>query len=240
MDERWIAEFEKIGSFLILPAFEGDPVKRLEQKNKFLSGEIDNPEFDYPRIDLQGLENNETALLKLKQEIRSQETVTAVRLAYQWAINEKIAEIRMLKETARGNMHRFNRWSRFVNGEPSPEIFQYITSLARDERDKCRNSVDPAVLALVAEVDELLPVSDKKLEVSLPPTDKEIADVKAFTEKKMGPLIALTGGMEGNLDRDQVRQACDQALKVIKADGWRAVIEEGSRVSIMVDPQEKR
>ncbi len=108
-DTKWSDEFEKAGSFLILPSFEGDPVHRQEEKKKFLAGDAPNPEFDYPKIDVLALAKNEGDLLRLKREVKSREGTDAVRLAYQWAINEKIAEIRMLQATARGDMRRFDR-----------------------------------------------------------------------------------------------------------------------------------
>ncbi len=238
-DERWSQKFEELGIFTVLPSFEGDPVHRQDLKGKFLAGEIDNPEFDYPNVGLEQLATREKLWLQLKQEIKSHESVDAVRLAYRWAINEKIAEIRMLQATARGDMRRFDRWARFVNGEPSPEIFHYIVGLAHQEREKLQENPDPAVQALMEEVDQLLPAPAKKLEFSSLPTEAEISRLKEFTEKKMGPLIALAGGGEGTLNRDQIQAACDQALAVIKADGWKTVLEQGSRITVMVNPEEK-
>ena len=79
------------------------------------AGEIENPTLDYPKLDKEQLEQRDTNLLALKEKIIDQEfpgdeKMETVKQVYRWKINEKLAEIRMLKAAASDDMRRFQKY----------------------------------------------------------------------------------------------------------------------------------
>jgi hypothetical protein len=85
--------FKEFGAMQAYEYLDGDKAAREVQKKSFLSGEIENPKLDYPKIDLSLLESRENQLLDLKADILKDEPNETVKQVYRWKINEKIAEI---------------------------------------------------------------------------------------------------------------------------------------------------
>ena len=123
LDKEWYRRFVEEGSFQAYEYLDGDKAFRDEEKRKFLAGETENPTLDYPKIDREQLGAREEALLSLKKDVLARESDPTVKQVYRWRINEKLAEVRLLRATADGDMERFARYSKFVYGEPSKEIF---------------------------------------------------------------------------------------------------------------------
>lgn len=59
----------------------------------------------------------------LKNDILAQETNLAVKRAYLRKVAEKLAEVRMLRATLVGDDQTFQKYTEFVYGKPSPEVF---------------------------------------------------------------------------------------------------------------------
>ena len=140
MDERWYDRFAEAGSFQAYEYLDGDKEFRDLQKEKFLNGEMENPELDYPKIDPDKLLRDEENLLELKSDILNEEENETLQQAYRWKINEKVAEVRMLRAVHDGDMRRFKKYSEFVYGKPSPEIFSYTVSRLNDNINEFSNS----------------------------------------------------------------------------------------------------
>ncbi len=152
LDTQWYERFEKFGAFQAYEYLDGDKKIREEQKNKFLSGEIENPALDYPKIDLEKLITIENELIQLKVDIKDQEMNEVVKQAYIWRINEKIAETRMLTSAGKGDMKWFQRWSKFVYGSPSPEVFAYTIQSLRESISTSLSSNNEQIVRIVEEL----------------------------------------------------------------------------------------
>ncbi len=131
VDAKWYPQFEEAGAFEDYEFLGGDKAHRNEQKMQFMAGEIANPTLDYPKLDIDNLNNREKILLELKYRILEEEPNEIIKQSYRWKINEKIAEIRMLRATASGDMRRFQRYSEFIYGKPSLDVFVYTLNNLR-------------------------------------------------------------------------------------------------------------
>lgn len=240
LDIKWYGRFKEAGAFQDIEFFEGDSEHRANQKNKFLAGEIENPQFDYPDAKPEILQQKEKDLLNLKNEILEQEPNEVVKQAYRWKINEKLAETRMLKATASGDMRRFKRYADFIYGKPSKDVFSYVVDLARSDTDRFADSDDPQEKKVAEDVRAILPQNLERAVAFTPPEQSDVDTLREFTERKMGNLIALTGGGEEQLNREQIGQAFEEAFKVVGADNWQVVIDTGSRVTMAVNQAQEK
>lgn len=114
LDAKWYSRFEEIGSFQAYEYFNGNSNIRNTQKESFLNGEIENPDLDYPLLDVDRINTIESSLMDLKQDILDHEPNEIVRNVYRWKINEKVAELRMMKSSHNGDMRRFERYSKYI------------------------------------------------------------------------------------------------------------------------------
>ena len=137
LDDKWYEKFREIGSFEAFQYLDGDKQFREQEKKKFLEGKSDNPNLDYPKLDLAELGKKEKQLRELRREVRNNEQNPIVNQLYRWKINEKIAEVEMLRATVTGKMRNFRRYSNFFYGKPSPEIFAYTLQSMEIEIKDC-------------------------------------------------------------------------------------------------------
>lgn len=237
LDGEWYKRFKEIGAFQAYEYFDGNSTTRTEEKKAFLSGEKRNPDLDYPLLDEGELLTRDAALQKLKAEILEQEKNEVVKNVYRWRLNEKIAENRLLLAAATSDMRRFRRYSEFIYGRPSKEIFHYTLSNVRSELEHYIN--DP-------NGNELLQRESSALLQDLPKNEvtniKELSSsnlemVKSQTEKDLGKILHLPDSGE-DLKDEEIRDAFERALQILSAEGWVAVIDP-KRDGVSVN-QEKR
>ncbi len=136
LDDKWYERFENVGSFSDYSYLNGEKNFRENQKNKFISGEIENPSLDYPDLETFNFDERESALLQLKNEIIKEEKNEVVGQIYRWKINEKLAELRMLKKAKIGDDRNFARYSKFIYGQPEKEIHEYTLSQLKNTVNK--------------------------------------------------------------------------------------------------------
>lgn len=243
LDEEWYSRFEPIGSFSVHEYLDGNKQYREKQKRRFLSGEIDNPKLDYPKIDLEELSEREVSLLQLKKDIIDQEENETVRRAYRWRINEKIAEVRMLRAASLGDMRRFGRYSEFVYGKPSLEIFYYTLNKLRETTSSQLFSSNPDIQEAAQGLLSLLPADlpEKKLDSSLGlPGETEVARARERTLIEMGRLIDIEAGEKGGkYSADEIRDIFQAALNNLQAEGWQVVVDTSSKSGISVDQEQR-
>lgn len=240
LDTKWWEEFRQIGLFEAFDLLEGNGNYREEQKKAFLSGEIENPTLDYPKIDLEKLNNLEGSLLDLKQRIIQEEVNPAVREAYRWKINEKIATLRMLRATAQGDMRRFSRWSEFIYGRPSLEIFTFTVAEIREEALEALNdpSQSEETKQAAQKLLEVLPQLEAP-EITLPES-QVFEQAKQNTEMILKKLVPQLPELE-EFDAPLIQEAFEEALEKLQAEGWRVIIDEQSGktgISVVQENQE--
>ncbi len=89
LDESWYAQFEKIGGFQAYEYLDGDRQKRELEKQAFLIGEKENPDLDYPLLNIEDIARREEALLNLKNLVLGGEKNEVVKQVYRWKIKRK-------------------------------------------------------------------------------------------------------------------------------------------------------
>lgn len=242
-DKEWFEAFKNAGGALeAFDYLEGEKPVREEQKTKFEAGEIENPILDYPKLNVQDLENRDTELSNLKQQIVSEkfqpeEKMEIVQQVYRWKINEKLAEVRMLKAAANGDMRRFQRYSEFVYGKPSPEIFAYTSQSIKNILKTYAQSPNQALQKAAQELDTLLISPEGAEKIALP--DQEVfAVAREKTIAELGSLIMLPEST-GEFASGDIKTAFETAISQAKIDGWKVVVKaNAANVSVSQERKE--
>ncbi|MCD6422162.1 DUF1704 domain-containing protein [bacterium] len=241
-DTRWWEEFRQVGLFEAFEFLEGDKDYRNQQKEAFLRGEIENPTLDYPELNPEELRQREERLLYLKQRILEEEPNPVVKQAYRWKINEKIATLRMLRATLEGDMRRFRRWSEFIYGKPSPEIFAYTVNEIRQEVAKVLQ--DPEATPEQKEAGErLLQLLPQVEDISIPLPDEEtFRYAQRASANLLRRLVPSLPELE-KFDAQLIQEAFSEALQRLQAEGWKVIIDEKSSktgIAVSQETQEVR
>ncbi len=216
LDDKWYKRFKNIAAFQDYEYLTGNKKYRDEQKGKFLSGEIDNPRLDYPELDKLNFKQKEVELLNLKNEILNNEKDKLIRQIYRWKLNEKIAEIRMLKATKVGDDKRFSRYSRFIYGKPEKEIYEYTLSQAKKMIDKKMFDHDP-------DISESAKKINTELFEALMNNESEIN----FSSYKITKLKSIKGNIE--YSAKEIKQVFQEALENYQLSGWSVIVDEKGR-----------
>lgn len=236
LDEKWYSQFEKIGSFQAYEYLDGDKKKREEEKQAFLAGEKENPELDYPLLSLEDIANREAALLSLKESILNEEGNEVVKQVYRWKLNEKIAENRLLGAAATGDQRRFKRYSEFIYGKPSPEIFLYSLERVRRLTKKADESGNEEIQALGKDLAQLLP-TEEGFPVALPSSETQTAAREATLES-VGDLVNIKAAPDQQFSAEEIKTLFEGALQELSAEGWVVVINP-NKSGISVNQEKK-
>lgn len=236
LDTRWFQRFAEAGNFQAYEYFAPENDDGAEQKKAFLDGDAVNPLFDYSRIDLERFRDAEAKLRTLKQEISEHEPNEGVRLAYKYRINEKLAEILLVKAAAAGDMRNFDRFTRFVYGEPSKEIFAMTMGEVRTTIDQAMASGNADAMQSASRLAELVVVSEAPPDIASPSAEVFLG-VKGETVAEFEH--ALPAGVEGPFSAEQIRDAFDSALKSLGVEGWTVLTIESSTTAVNTS-QERR
>lgn len=236
LDEKWYSQFEKIGSFQAYEYLDGDKQKREAEKQAFLAGEKENPELDYPLLKLEDIAGRETALLALKEAVSNEEENMVVRQVYQWKLNEKIAENRLLKAAATGDQRRFKRYSEFIYGKPSPEIFSYSLEKVRHVVKKASASEDQEIQELGKTLVQLLPIDDGR--PAVPPSKEDQDLAREATLESVGDLINIEADPNQVFSTEEIKALFERALRQLEAEGWIVCINP-NKGGISVNQEKK-
>jgi hypothetical protein len=239
LDDEWFSRFEEIGSFQAYEYFNGEAGARNTQKEAFLSGEIENPDLDYPLLDIETINNIESSLMRLKQDILEQETNEIVCNVYRWKINEKVAELRMMKSSHNGDMRRFERYSKYIYGKPSDEVFQYTIYNLNNKISKALDSDNPDI-KVAAEI-LMQTLGELDIETTHPdistPSDDTVELARVQTKREFNNILNIPLE-DGKYDSNSIRNAFEEALRESNADGWEAIIVDNS-TSISTNQEQK-
>ena len=227
LDEKWYSSFEKIGAFQDFEYLTGKKEHREDQKQKFISGEIENPELDYPELETFDFSSKEQSLLELKRAVITTEPNETLNQLYRWKINEKIADLRMLQATKNGNDKKFSRYSKFIYGEPDREIFEYTISQIKSVVDKQLFSEDADIKNAAERLNKnLFDALANNANTIFP----ENFDIPATQNKKE----------EKEYSTEEIRAAFENFLKEKAVDGWKVVVDTSGRFTSLNISQDKK
>lgn len=240
LDAQWYERFEAVAAFQAYEYLDGDKDARAAQKKAFLSGEIRNPTLDYPKIDPAKLVAIEEALDALQRDIDLNETNDIVKQVYRWRINEKIGELRVLSAAANGKMRQFKRYSEFVYGTPSPEVFAYTVQNLKDATAPQVHSEDSIIAAAAQDLVAVLPTDLKAESIGGLPSEVEVGTVRTQTLSELSRLLPESARLpDEKLSAGDIKIIFDQALLHLQADGWTVVLDTSSKTGISVDQEKK-
>jgi hypothetical protein len=224
-DDLWYKRFKSIGAFQDYEYLTGKKEYRDEQKRKFLSGEVEDPHLDYPELDKFDFDQKESRLLLLKKDILAQEQNEVLKQLYRWRINEKLAELRMLKATRASDDKKFVKYSKFIYGKPEKEIYEYTIYQIKQVIDQKMFDADPEISAaakrLNAELFEAFMNNDNVID----PKNFNLPGTKSTLEEK-------------EYSADEIKGAFEDYLVKHRIDSWQVVVEkEGTGIHVS---QEKK
>lgn len=246
LDQNIYEKFKEIGSFQAYEYFEDAKKSRDADKALFLASREGNPTLQYPKLNLEKLTEQEAWLKALRKEVGAHPDAL-VKQVYVWRINEKLAENRLLQAAAKGDMKYFARYSKFVYGEPSPDVFRYTVQRIRAAVEKTRQSdqesQDPIHVAAGA-VLALLPETPTVSFAALP-SEETIQRATERTQKDVGDLLLLPEGMDrsADLQATDIQALFSQALNKVQGERqgeWKVVIDNTSSKTGISVSQEKQ
>ncbi len=222
LDEELYGKFSEL-YFDDYEYLSGSPQFRNEQKKLFLAGEIRNPELDYPRLVAFDFVGREAAMIALKEESIRHEN-RAVSQAYQWRINEMLAQLRMLRATYDKDDRQFARYSEYVYGRPSETVFEYDKAQYHRVRDKALASGDSERISAANELEGLLGDMSRRLQRSN--FSEAFPNAAGIDIEKVSAKEALALFIE--------------AVKELGLDEWSVVLDEsGERTDFSVSQEYK-
>ncbi|HAI74027.1 MAG TPA: hypothetical protein DCS28_03420 [Candidatus Moranbacteria bacterium] len=224
-DDKWYERFEKSGSFSDYSYLNGEKNFRENQKNKFISGEIENPSLDYPDLETFDFDEKETALLQLKNEIIAEEKNKVVSQVYRWKINEKLAELRMLKKTKSGDDRNVARYSKFIYGQPEKEIYEYTLS-------QLKTIVDQKIFSANSEINSAAKRINKELFEAFMNNESTINFGNKLSKVEVDDKSEYTA--------EEIKTAFESALEAHKLKNWEVIIEKEGKIKAINVNQEKK
>lgn len=223
-DSQIYSDFSEVAAFQAYEYLNGNKYSREDQKEKFISGEADTPQLDYPDINPEVAQSIESALLSMKQNILASEQNEVVKQAYRWKLNEKIAEARLLKAVTLNDMRKFKRYSEFIYGKPSAEVFSYTINSIGSNASKFINSDDKNLKEAAINLLHALPYMERP-EIYELPDDNTLENARQNTQKQMGNILELDSNAS-QFDSVSIKNAFESALEKIGVNNWKIIIDE--------------
>ena len=230
LDEQIFERLQAI-NISVLPNLKPDFEALKEQKSKFLSGEIDCPYLTYDRLEKVDFDKKEVLLQSLKDDLSTADYPEPIVREYQWVINEKIAKVRMLKETKQlgdeetdsRHAYRFAKYSEYIYGKPKKPVFDTTLSYVKQKLDEI-------------------------------PVDSDVRDSEAFTvlrdilsraDENLPPLPNMQAKEHGEpiTSISEIVELFEQGLEKygLIEYGWTVVVDEtGERDKIAVSQGKKQ
>ena len=227
LDDSWYEKFKEIGAFQDFEFLTGEKNYREQQKDSFFSGEIENPSLDYPELNKVNFDQKEKDLLDLKSEILKNESNEVVKQLYRWKLNEKIAELRMLKATKENDDKRFSRYSQFIYGTPEKQIYEYTLSQAKKVIDKKLSDPDPFICEAAKRLNKKLFEALMENENKINPSDYNLPQIKLSQESI-------------DYSAEEIKQAFEKTLNNLQVLGWEVIIDKEGRYTGINVSQEKK
>ncbi len=227
LDERWHKRAYELMTFDDHTYFEGDKNEWENQKRDFMNEKIRNPLLQCTKINQFNIEDREEKLLQFKKEVISEENNEIIQQVYRWKINEKIAQVRMMKAARDGNDKKFSRYSRFIYGMPSRDIYNYTMKRVEEITKNNINNENEIVRGAAKRLLDNLSFSENATESAMP-------DIKNLPKPK-------DMENEKEYNAEEIKKAFDEAIGEQKLAGWEAIIDkESQKLTIRVNQETKK
>lgn len=184
----------------VVNAVRPDPESLKNQKEMFLQGKIESPQFEYSKVKERDYSGEEKGLLALKEDLRKDGSIPeSLTQTYVWTINERLAKLRMLCELQKaitgGNaayhMKRFSRYSEFVYGKPEADIYQGIQTTLYEKLRSVSAELTPdkaeafeRLMAFTSQPEESEEVKQKQKEEEI----TDIEEIKKYFEEAINEM----------------------------------------------------
>lgn len=223
LDARWFKRFAAV-SFEDYEKLSGTEETREAEKERFLNGEVENPNLGYPELETFNIKERETELLSLKKDVLELEQNEAVKKIYRTKINELLATLRMLQATKDGDDRKFSRYADFIYGKPEAGDMNYIIGSVQE---LVTANVDNENLAKREAANRL-----QELFAGIPVQVDEGVSREILPEGE-----AITGKVESV---EEVVEAFEEALQEIGVDDWVIEIDSEKGLSNFSVSQEHK
>ena len=211
LDEKWYDRFEFVGGFQPYTYFDDISHDREKQKKLFINGEIEYPQLEYPRINPNELDYREQELIKLKEDILKEESDATMRQMYRWKINEKVAEIRMMRATLNGNDKNFDRYSSFVYGTPEKNIHNYTMWKVEQKMHDIISSADDSTTQQIEAAQRVAYLTKSSSPSTVAP------------HEKTDPIHFISS--QERYTAEDIKKAFENALSSKKIEGWDVLLD---------------
>jgi len=226
-DDLWYKRFKSVGAFMDFEYLSGDKNRRDDQKQNFLSGETENPILDYPDLENFDFDQKEQRLLLLKKDILEQEKNYFAKESYRLRINEQLAVLRMLKAAYAGDDRRFSRYSKFIYGAPSEEIYQHTIYQTKEVIDQKIFDADPDISAAARRLNAELFEDLKDNENAIDPMELGLPEIKTFENERV-------------YSAEEIKMAFEEYLQKYQIKGWNVVVEKDGKITSLNVSQQRR
>lgn len=225
VDGKWFEKISELANFADYEYLDGDGLERETKKHAFLRGESVYPTLDYPGLDKFDFEGRELGLLNLKREILKNEKDEIVARVYRWKINEKLAELRMLKASREGDDGKFSRYCEFVYGVPDENVFRYTLKKIILAAEKAKDSEQEMIAGAARRIlNEFAGVS---LETDIAKENFGLEKLKSLKD-------------EGEFSSYEIAWAFYGALHEHAAKDWKIIVDsESGRSAVHVSQESK-
>lgn len=235
LDRIWYGKLESVIGEPVYEYFEDTHESREEEKNKFLAGEVRNPNLEYPRLDLDELYFQQEKLRNLKADVIENEDNLAVREAYRWKLNSEIMANRLLIAASTGDMEMFKLLNEYVYGAPSKDIFTHTVNELRNELTNIKDVADENLLEAISKLEEVLPDNLGEPSIIHIPTQGEVDLVQSVTNFELGDLINIDDPKGLYKDTD-IQTEFELALEKLGLENWDVIIDRNtSRANLSVN-----
>lgn len=229
LDAQWYEPFKNICSFQAYEYLTGDFTKRNIQKKKFLTGQIENPKLDFPKLNKKDLLARQKAILNLQKDILKNETNKLVKETYTLKIAEKMAEIDLLLASINKDWGAYMKAGIIAFDKPSEKMFKGFITLIKDILDDYAQTTNPSLSEYAHRFRNAYPIFARTSRTTYHrPTLKDRKLAQTYTEAELGPLLYDLPESREKPSHEFIQQVFARALKHINAKGWKAKLDTNS------------
>ena len=221
IDQKWFQPFRKEAGFSFTDYFIGDKKRRAKEQKRFLAGDVENPELDYPLLETFAIEKRETNLLALREEILLSEPHPLIQEAYKRVIDERLSHLRMLKATRDRDDRAFDAMTIKEYGLPSERWLKHLVPHIKSLIKQAKASHHPGIENSIGFLETL---------VSRLPAAKTSAIIPNFVPES-----------DHFLSAKEIKKRFLLAFKRYGIKGWNVVIDKDSpRAFIHISQKDKK